>query len=516
MAPARRLVCLALVPALAGGCFRGCERRTTAAVDVPLRLEKLEERHHPPDVIVSVVRQEEHLDGPHCGHSAACIVLLPMIPILLLAQDKWDEVTVTDRGKVVLQAIYASSGELRSAVLFEGAVQRRIVHLKLDWLRRGAIVERSRLEMLPDGTPRERVTPILTQVDLLAEYAAALKDGSDLRRGGLLAEAFKLLPGESDAFVLEQLSADRSSEAARRAAVVDLCRDPQPDPDRAAAFVDASLVPPAATVAFDALACKQLTGAVADLVARTAGPHFCTTREAPELEAGAEGLSRAPKGAMGEALRQCPPERRALARLFRGEYAPDADIAKAMASPELRKIASRKLEATDPLHRRWILQGLGSGSPDDLLDRLQDRDVPHVGPGELAQLLAAAPANPVEEKEFARYAKVLQIAAAPPENREMDRALSALARTELGSRATMALAARGHPGARRETARALVPNQHVPVGVYWGIDSIRNRQELAGYALVLGGCRRELLEAHLGRATDGALEAAECAGPASR
>lgn len=110
--PLAALLALALLPAGCGGCFT----KTEAHVDVPTTIEEVKKLHSPPGVEVRVERKERKGgSGGGCGHSALCIVVFPILIYGALFPEKWDQVTVTESGKITYEGRFETGGKLIEA-----------------------------------------------------------------------------------------------------------------------------------------------------------------------------------------------------------------------------------------------------------------------------------------------------------------------------------------------------------------------------------------------------------------
>lgn len=169
---------VALSVCLGGGCRAlGCsDPPLESYVDVPTTLEAVKDLDDPPDVVVAVERVKRETSSHFaCGHSAACIIFLPVALVAPLFPEKWDQVTVTEGGVVTYEARFSTGGEFLEGTQRKDGVARAIGVLALQRVEKRLIVEIARAPIGPDGGTGEFVkTPILPQVDLAPIYAAKL------------------------------------------------------------------------------------------------------------------------------------------------------------------------------------------------------------------------------------------------------------------------------------------------------------------------------------------------------
>ncbi len=217
---------MSLLPLLGRGCG-GCGTKTESAVDVPVTLAAVRALHHPPEVTVEVARKEKQVGGGGCGHSALCVVLIPLIAYDRVFPSTWDEAKVNERGSVVYEGRFRTDGELIEAKARKDGVARLITVLPLDELGRRVIVEAARAPIGADGSEGPFVkTKIVPQIDLPAAYTKALASEKDEKdRADLLVEAVTWLGDESLPLLRETLPAEGDVAAART--IEKLCARPE-------------------------------------------------------------------------------------------------------------------------------------------------------------------------------------------------------------------------------------------------------------------------------------------------
>jgi hypothetical protein len=500
---ARKAVVCALVLSLSGCCFRACNRPLESTVQVPLRIEEVRRQHRAPDVMVTIDRLESGGGGPACGHSAACLVLLPFVLVQFLARERVDKVTVTRDGVKTMEALYGDDGRLLSAQLFEPDGHRVVSRLELPSLGRDVIVERARVRQLPDGGTETTPLSILAQLDLEPEYRKKWADGPIYEKGAMLAEAFTMLDGEMDPFVLGELRAPTLDAQVRAHAVWGLCfKSPHP---RMETFLEAALSQRAPEAALNALDCKELSEGVRAKAAVEALPAYCAAERASYFESALQLLGKEPAATPELLPADCPPERAAFLRLARG-LEPEADdderMVRALADDFYAGATDKFVSETNPRHRVWILEAMKRGRTGDLLKMLK-KSKQAMSASELRLYLEAAkalPANGAGNKMRVQLLAYLRSGAHPGVGDDLE----ALAQGELREEALLALAARGDDRGRREVARALVPGQDVPRTTLM----LSKKEVLAAYVLVMGGCDEELLRLALKKGAEDVVDEA--------
>ncbi len=137
-----------------------------------------------------------------CGHSAACLILVPLVVADALLPSTLKRGSVTDDdGLVLYTGVFDLRGRLlRARVHIDDSeagedVYREIARLDLPELGEHPIVELAQVRVDAEGSELERTeTPLLDQVDLVAMYAEALAgegDGDD--RADLVVEQLQKL-----------------------------------------------------------------------------------------------------------------------------------------------------------------------------------------------------------------------------------------------------------------------------------------------------------------------------------
>ncbi|MBM4783129.1 MAG: hypothetical protein GQE15_36085 [Archangiaceae bacterium] len=269
---------------LSACCFR-CAPEQKSYVDVPATLDAVKKRAKPPEVVVTVERNTRPTSGGGgCGHSAACVIILPFLLYSAVFPDKFDEVSVIENGVETFHGLYSTSGDLLSARAKTETGWRELVQLDLPELGQRAIVEAAKVTKNEDGGETKTPTTIQSQVDLVAQYREKLAKKEGKQRGALLGEAASNLSGEGDAFVLERLSAADEPDESRAAVVEHTCRHDD-HPERAVAFIEAALKHPGGLTAKETLECELATDATITAAATMLAEQLCTVKHALDARA---------------------------------------------------------------------------------------------------------------------------------------------------------------------------------------------------------------------------------------
>lgn len=280
----RLLAVSAMTFVLSACCFR-CAPEQKSYVDVPATLGEVKKRAKPPEVVVTVERNTRPTSGGGgCGHSAACVIILPFLLYSAVFPDKFDEVSVTEGGVETFHGLYSTSGDLLSARAKTETGWRELVQLDLPELGQRAIVEAAKVTTGPDGGETRVPTTIQSQVDLVAQYREKLAKKEGKQRGALLGEAAQNLSGEGDAFVLERLTAADEPDESRATVVAHTCLHDD-HPERSAAFIDAALKHPGGLTAKATLECELASDAAIGAAAAALAQQLCTVKRALDARA---------------------------------------------------------------------------------------------------------------------------------------------------------------------------------------------------------------------------------------
>lgn len=237
---------LSLLLLFVSGC-RGCfnEPPLESAVDVPTDLKDLEALHDPPDVLVEVERRErKQSSGPRCGHSMACIIVLPFALAAPLFPDKWDHVTVTENGVVTYEGRFSTRGEFLEATVRADERVRAIGVLALQALGRRFVIELATAPLEDGEIGAWTRSEILSQVDLIQAYEAKLASVGDVsKRVELLVEMATWLQSEAMPWLLEALQEEPTEST--QGFVEQVCRTRvSKDWDACGAILDGLKSPP--------------------------------------------------------------------------------------------------------------------------------------------------------------------------------------------------------------------------------------------------------------------------------
>lgn len=270
---------------LSACCFR-CAPEQKSYVDVPATLDAVKKRAKPPEVVVTVERNTRPSGGGGgCGHSAACVIILPFLLYSAVFPEKYDEVTVTESGVITFHGLYSTSGDLLSARSKTETGWRELVQLDLPELGQRAIVEAAKVTVTDDGGETKTPTTIQSQVDLVAQYRAKLATMEGRKRADLIAEAARSLSGEGDGFVLERLAAEDEPDETRGAVVEATCHRDGESNTRALTFIDAAMKRPGGLTAKATLECELTPDATIVAAASALAQHLCTVKRSLDARA---------------------------------------------------------------------------------------------------------------------------------------------------------------------------------------------------------------------------------------
>lgn len=501
------LVALALTAPL--GCdglsaLFASKPRTAAGLDAPETVAALRARARG-GVRAEVRRQPRSRFDFRCGHSGACLVLLPVALAASALPPMLDLGTLTRGDETLFEGVYDLRGRLVMGVARDGGVRREIRRVRLRGLDQSWLAEVARAPILPDGgvgpVTRSRLAP---QLHLVASYRAALaRERTPAGRGRLAVEAVFAMGREAIPLALPQIEA--RDDVAVAVTLGSVCSPPthqlqvwiddaELDAARRAllgAFVDRP-TPEAAAVA---LRCPVLTDAQrARLVA-------LLSREVCEADGRRANRALRALTALDPALR-CEGPRAPIVRALRGDAVDPAALGAALATQDqaLRDEALSRVDAA-----RYASLLLAAQGPARLaaLARLASSSWrPDLAAGR--ELLAAWPQLPADE--VARTAVVDLLARLSPEHATALRGSLPAAGDVVAARASLPLrVALGAPGAIAEAARE-VHGEHVVWMVGEGGPNFSSRPGRAIYAQALWcvGC----VEAEVRG------ESATCAGPA--
>lgn len=203
-----RVLTAALFAVASCDLSKSCEGNVESHVDVPTTTDALREWAVAKGLEAEIAPLKRgSKGGVACGHSPACVILLPVLAADAVLPAFLEKGSVTDgEGTVLYAGVFDRRGRLVRARVKDGDTYREIERLALDELKQHPIVERARVRIV-DGSERRTKTPLLPQVALDKMYAAALAeegDGDD--RGDLVVEQLEFLGEEGAPAVLDRYS----------------------------------------------------------------------------------------------------------------------------------------------------------------------------------------------------------------------------------------------------------------------------------------------------------------------
>lgn len=267
---------------LSACCVR-CSPEQKSYVDVPATLDQVKKRAKPPEVVVTVERRTRSSGGGGgCGHSAACLILVPFLLYEAAFPEKFDEVTVTEAGVETFHGLYSTSGDVLSARVKTETGWRELAQLDLPELGQRAIVESAKVTTNADGTEMKTNTTIQSQVDLVAQYREKLAKKEGAKRGALLAEAATKLGGEGDAFVLERLAADEPDESRAKVVEQSCYRAMDEGATKAGTLITAAMSHPGGLTAKATLECELSPDPAITAAASALAERLCTVKSGLE------------------------------------------------------------------------------------------------------------------------------------------------------------------------------------------------------------------------------------------
>lgn len=495
---------LAIVLAtLLGGCdaCTALEGNVESHVDVPTTLGDLEDWARDEGYGYEVHRfQRPTSSGGACGHSPACVILLPilladaMIPSTLQVGS-----ATADGGEVVYTGVFDLRGRLVHARVRDGEEWREIRRLPLDELNEHPIVETARLTL--DGSNQEserRATPILPQVDLVAMYAEELADENDANdRADLVYEQLDVIGEEmrpsvlaryrdADPFEDEEVGAllNRSGSATLvgREELLALVAE-RGGPHSSIAAVSA--IPEGSPHA------GALMPRVADAV--------CGDELASEAGDALAQLSRRGLGPQ-IAARSCEsPTRTTLLHLIGGQTVADDALVRALHEDRRPQLFLSRLNPhANPAHRRVLVLALDAsrGPTGSIAERLRALDPPSAEEASRAARVYASPElDGLSGAETRQDLLAWMLRADPSAKASAAQAMRAVPEANAQLRAA-ALAALTRD--RAEVANAV--RDLDTSRVWWsstsdGPTSAWNEQTVVAWALIEAGCTREQIEA---------------------
>ncbi len=354
------LVAVAMTFVLSACCVR-CSPEQKSYVDVPATLDEVKKRAKPPEVVVAVERRTRTSGGGGgCGHSAACLILVPFLLYEAAFPEKFDEVTVTENGVETFHGLYSTSGDVLSARVKTETGWRELAQLDLPELGQRAIVESAKVTTGADGKETKTMTTIQSQVDLIAQYRATLAKKEGAKRGALLAEAATKLGGEGDAFVLERLAAADEPDESRAKVVEQSCyRAMDEGAKKAGTLITAAISHPGALTAKATLECELSPDPAITAASSALTERLCTVKSGLEARGlqphgGAPDKAQVRSAGVKAGLTKCTKGGSVLARMVLYETVSTAEWLDGLTQPEANVI----LEVTHSAEREKIFAAL--------------------------------------------------------------------------------------------------------------------------------------------------------------
>jgi hypothetical protein len=227
MRHAAALICLLVL----NGCCCGKSLDRESFAKVPLTLSEAKKLEKAGTTVTVTRKTRSAGGGGACGHSALCIIFLPIILYEAAFPEKWDEVVVTKDGVITLVGSYETGGALIHAQHLVDGEMRETRNIELKELGKQVYVDSARLVALEDGGVRREVLPLSSQHDFIGDEKALLaKENDPHKRALAIHEARLLLEDEGFAFARQRLSsADETDET--KAEVLKIgCGTPDFDP----------------------------------------------------------------------------------------------------------------------------------------------------------------------------------------------------------------------------------------------------------------------------------------------
>ncbi len=370
------LLLLSLSIALTG-CWCGPGRVDSAVPDVPVTLEQVKALDKPPERTVSIKRERtDKGGGVGCAHHPVCLIVLPVVVYSALFPEKHDKVVITENGHVTYEARFSTEGWLLDATATAPDGSTRLLRgLHMKELGKTQVVEHARV---PKGAKEAIPTPLLPQVDLPAEYRAAMQKASKgEKKAKLLLEALAMLGPDATALMVERLSDPAEADEAKLEVVLKAC-DSMHAPHHFTQFKEPALAAlekgPGPMSGLAALRCspgstpevKARRTAITTSLARALCNPATEVKEGTEPLAGFTGGAEWSKEALPtELLRACaePLTREVLRALMHDSPPTRAELDAAFASKRPEKnLLARRLDPGDAGHRAALLRAMAAGA----------------------------------------------------------------------------------------------------------------------------------------------------------
>ncbi|MCE9599962.1 MAG: hypothetical protein K8S54_18525 [Spirochaetia bacterium] len=202
-------------------CKRSGELKTF--VDVPITLEQVKALEKT-GALVQIERTEKSQGGGACGHSPVCLIVIPFVLLNSIFPERYDLVTVTEKGQITYSGMFTTKGEFIQARVISNNTARDIRRLDLEELNKQVVVEIASSKLDANGKPGEmNPTPILAQTHLDQEYSAAMQKASDSDKSRLLIEATSWFGEESIPMLTTWLGSKEASPEFKSAVLNHTC-----------------------------------------------------------------------------------------------------------------------------------------------------------------------------------------------------------------------------------------------------------------------------------------------------
>jgi hypothetical protein len=204
------------------GCC--CDLKKESYAAVPLTLDDAKKQAKESGAELSIERRTRRMGSAGgCGHSAVCVILLPVILYDAVFPETWDEVTLRKGDEVLLVADYEKNGSLIHAQHVKDGVVLETRSIELKALGKKVYVDSAKLI---DG--KREPLPLSSQHDFIGDEKKALERTTDpMRRAEYISEAALLLESEGVAFAKERLLAPDEPERSRAEVVRLGCAGPR-------------------------------------------------------------------------------------------------------------------------------------------------------------------------------------------------------------------------------------------------------------------------------------------------
>jgi len=361
---------LAVLAAL-GGC-EAClifDENVESFVDAPTTTQELEAWAEARGLTADVALAERNASGNiACGHSAACVILLPVILVNEVMPPTTKRGSVLDEeGAVLYAGLFDLRGRLvRAQVRVQGEtdVYRTITRLSLPELGEHPIVETQRQRIGEDGRAVDVVaTPLLPQVDLVARYDEALREESDAGdRGDLVVEELGALgePGLEAVEARYEGLAQIDDEELRQALRI-TCRDVGPGAQMLVRFAREKGGLLSAIAATDCLKAERVTAEGFEPIVRRLVDASCVRSTEHRAMPAAKSLGYELPELVSEAAASCDDAiRRAHLLYYTGQRPDDAMLLRILREDRMAGLFVHALPAREAKNRPVLLQALDS------------------------------------------------------------------------------------------------------------------------------------------------------------